>query len=186
MSDFHLESVEAYETVEHPKHYTWIPDMECIDVIKHFNFAEGTAIKHIWRAGKKPGMNRLTDLRKAQEYLWQAIWLEEERIIAEKAKQLELKQARARVVAAEASPAPVDKQDLPHAEEARDPRVQKLNISELSVDERMSYALVFQVEGHRPKGWNAGEPTMCQCDTPIHSIADYAAHTWSITNNATG
>lgn len=66
----------AYETVNHPNHYNALP-VECIDVIEHFDFVLGSAIKYIWRAGLKPGTSKLEDLRKALWYLERAIANEE-------------------------------------------------------------------------------------------------------------
>uniref|UniRef100_A0A6M3LHA5 Putative structural protein n=1 Tax=viral metagenome TaxID=1070528 RepID=A0A6M3LHA5_9ZZZZ len=56
-----------YDPVKHPKHYTWIPGIECIDVVKYFNFCMGGAIKYIWRADRKG--NKVEDLQKAIELL---------------------------------------------------------------------------------------------------------------------
>jgi hypothetical protein len=58
-----------YEEVDHPKHYNQIEGIECIDVIQHFNFCLGSALKYIWRAGLKPGVDWEVDLRKAIWYL---------------------------------------------------------------------------------------------------------------------
>lgn len=58
----------AYETVNHPKHYTAHPSgVECIDITEHMNFNLGNAIKYIWRAPHKG--NYQQDLRKAIFYL---------------------------------------------------------------------------------------------------------------------
>jgi len=51
--------------VQHPDHYTWIPGIECADVVAHFPFFLGNAIKYIWRAGKKG--KKIEDLEKAKE-----------------------------------------------------------------------------------------------------------------------
>ena len=53
--------------VVHPSHYNWIPGIECMDVVKHFDFCLGNAIKYIWRAGHKA--NTVQDLKKAIWYL---------------------------------------------------------------------------------------------------------------------
>jgi hypothetical protein len=53
--------------IEHPSHYTWIPGHECKDVTQHFDFLRGSAIKYIWRSGKKGKESQ--DLRKAIECL---------------------------------------------------------------------------------------------------------------------
>lgn len=59
--------LSAYDTVNHPQHYGKVPNIECIDVVEHFNFNRGNAIKYIWRAGLKG--DEIEDLRKAMFYL---------------------------------------------------------------------------------------------------------------------
>ncbi len=51
------------EVVDHPQHYNQL-DIECIDVVEHFNFNRGSAMKYIWRAGFK-GNDAIQDLEKA-------------------------------------------------------------------------------------------------------------------------
>ena len=61
---------KKYEKVNHPKHYNLHPaGIECIDVVEEMSFPIGTVIKHLWRAGLKPGAPQLEDLKKAQWYL---------------------------------------------------------------------------------------------------------------------
>jgi hypothetical protein len=62
--------------VDHPKHYNAHPSgVECIDVVRHYNFNVGNAIKYLWRAGLKNvkalmvEQVTLEDLRKAQWYI---------------------------------------------------------------------------------------------------------------------
>jgi hypothetical protein len=56
------------EKVNHPKHYNEHPaGIECIEVIEHFNFNIGNAMKYLWRAGLKG--NQEEDLRKAAWYV---------------------------------------------------------------------------------------------------------------------
>lgn len=58
------------ERVNHPKHYNQHPSgVECIQVVRWFNFNLGNAIKYIWRAGSKPGSSALEDLEKAKWYI---------------------------------------------------------------------------------------------------------------------
>jgi len=57
------------QKVIHPSHYNWIPGIECMDVVKHFNFPLGSAMKYLWRAGKKDSESMLTDLEKAKYYI---------------------------------------------------------------------------------------------------------------------
>lgn len=60
----------VYEEVLHPVHYNSHPSgVECIDVIKHMSLCVGTAVKHLWRVGLKPGSTEATDIKKAIEYL---------------------------------------------------------------------------------------------------------------------
>lgn len=61
----------AHDPVEHPSHYNNHPSgVECIDIVKHFNFCRGNAIKYIWRAGIKGGPEKeIEDLRKAIQNL---------------------------------------------------------------------------------------------------------------------
>lgn len=58
--------------VDHPKHYNnQVPNIECIDVVEHFNFNRGNAIKYIWRAENKG--DEIEDLEKAVWYLQREI-----------------------------------------------------------------------------------------------------------------
>lgn len=55
------------DNVNHPKHYTEHPSgVECIRITEHMNFCLGNAIKYIWRADLKGGIE---DLRKAAWYI---------------------------------------------------------------------------------------------------------------------
>ena len=62
-----LTETPAKESVNHPDHYNWIPNIECIDVVEYFDFNLGNAIKYIWRCGKK-------DTKTAEEDINKAIW----------------------------------------------------------------------------------------------------------------
>ena len=60
-------AVEMNDSVNHPKHYTEHPSgIECIQVTEHMSFCLGNAIKYIWRADLKNGVE---DLKKAVWYL---------------------------------------------------------------------------------------------------------------------
>lgn len=60
----------AGDPVNHPPHYTSHPSgVECIDIVEHFPFNVGNAIKYLWRAGLKDDTNRLQDLQKAAWYV---------------------------------------------------------------------------------------------------------------------
>lgn len=55
------------ETVDHPPHYNSHPSgVECIDIVEHFGFNVGNAIKYLWRAGLKG--DAIEDLKKAAWY----------------------------------------------------------------------------------------------------------------------
>lgn len=57
------------DKVNHPKHYNEHPaKIECIDVVEHYNFNLGNAMKYIWRAGLKTE-NVEEDLQKAMWYI---------------------------------------------------------------------------------------------------------------------
>ena len=60
----------ADQVVEHPSYYN-ANGIEVVDVTTAFglNFNTGNAVKYICRSGKKPGADRIVDLRKAVFYL---------------------------------------------------------------------------------------------------------------------
>lgn len=59
-----------YEEVDHPPHYNSHPSgVECIDIIEHLPYNIGAAMKYLWRAGLKPGVENETDLKKATWYI---------------------------------------------------------------------------------------------------------------------
>jgi len=56
------------DLVNHPEHYNKHPSgVECITIVRHFNFNLGNEIKYVWRAGLKG--NAIEDLKKARVYL---------------------------------------------------------------------------------------------------------------------
>lgn len=56
--------------VVHPKHYNSHPSgVECLTVIRWFNYNLGAVIKYVWRAGLKDGNSPIQDLKKAAFYL---------------------------------------------------------------------------------------------------------------------
>lgn len=60
------------EQIDHPQHYGGASDpFEAIKVIDAWGlgFALGNSLKYIARAGKKPGVDAVIDLRKAAWYL---------------------------------------------------------------------------------------------------------------------
>lgn len=60
--------------VDHPQHYNAHPaGIECIDVVEHFGFNIGNAMKYLWRAGLKPGEDMIKDLEKACWYVQREI-----------------------------------------------------------------------------------------------------------------
>jgi hypothetical protein len=55
------------DPVNHPKHYTEHPSgVECIQITECMNFCLGNAMKYIWRADLKGGVE---DLEKARWYI---------------------------------------------------------------------------------------------------------------------
>jgi len=59
------------DTVNHPKHYNSHPSgVECITVVEHMTFNIGNAIKYLWRADHKNGIE---DLKKAAWYVQREI-----------------------------------------------------------------------------------------------------------------
>ncbi len=59
------------DSVNHPPHYNSHPSgVECITVVEHMGFNVGNAIKYLWRADKKNGVE---DLRKAAWYVQREI-----------------------------------------------------------------------------------------------------------------
>jgi hypothetical protein len=58
-----------YEEVVHPDHYQFPNGGEILDVIEHLSFNLGSAIKYLYRAGKKPAVSAQTDLDKAVFYI---------------------------------------------------------------------------------------------------------------------
>ena len=65
----HFEKTAPDEMVHHPRHYNAHQSgVECIDVIEHFSFNIGNAIKYLWRNGLKSSSNSIEELRKAIWY----------------------------------------------------------------------------------------------------------------------
>lgn len=65
-------SEPSYETVDHPNHYNYFP-VECIEIAERMNFNQGSALKYLWRCGRKPGTDPVEDLQKAIWYLQREI-----------------------------------------------------------------------------------------------------------------
>lgn len=60
------------DMVNHPPHYGSHPSgVDCIDVVEHFDFNVGNAIKYLWRHREKG--DPLQDLKKARWYVDRAI-----------------------------------------------------------------------------------------------------------------
>lgn len=59
---------EDVDPVNHPPHYNGHPSgVECITITEHMNFCIGSAMKYLWRAGRKGPA--LEDLKKARWYV---------------------------------------------------------------------------------------------------------------------
>ena len=72
------------EKVNHPSHYNSHPSgIECIEIVRHYDFCVGNAIKYLWRAGLK-SEEGYSDKSKEIEDLKKAIFY-----INDKIKQLE-------------------------------------------------------------------------------------------------
>lgn len=66
------------ENVDHPLHYNLHPSgVECIAIVEHMSFNRGNAIKYIWRADLKNGVE---DLKKAEWYIKREIQRIEKRV----------------------------------------------------------------------------------------------------------
>ncbi len=60
-------SESQIDNINHPKHYTSHKSgIECIEICQHMSFTLGNAMKYIWRADLKNGIE---DLKKAIWYL---------------------------------------------------------------------------------------------------------------------
>jgi hypothetical protein len=61
-------TIAEIDYVNHPPHYTNHPSgIECIEIVEHFGFCIGNAVKYLWRAGLKN--DELEDLKKARWYV---------------------------------------------------------------------------------------------------------------------
>lgn len=59
------------DAVNHPSHYTQHPSgIECIQITEHMSFTMGNAMKYLWRADLKNGVE---DLKKAVWYIQREI-----------------------------------------------------------------------------------------------------------------
>jgi hypothetical protein len=63
------------EKVNHPNHYQHPSGVECIEIVRHYDFCIGNAIKYLWRAGLKDEEGytntekEIEDLKKAIFYI---------------------------------------------------------------------------------------------------------------------
>lgn len=66
-----MNDTDKPEAVDHPDHYGGDTPYEAIKVIHAWglNFALGSTLKYIKRAGKKIGVEEIEDLKKARWYL---------------------------------------------------------------------------------------------------------------------
>ena len=66
--------------VDHPAHYNSHPSgIECIEIVRHYPFNVGSAIKYLWRAGLKKDAS-MSDIEKEIEDLEKAVWFIVDRI----------------------------------------------------------------------------------------------------------
>lgn len=62
-----MEIPAEYDKIDHPEHYVSHPSgIECIQITQHMSFTLGNAMKYVWRADLKNGVE---DLKKAVWYL---------------------------------------------------------------------------------------------------------------------
>lgn len=67
--------INKKEKVNHPNHYQHPSGVECIDIVRHYTFSIGNAIKYLWRAGLKTEEGyedwekEIEDLEKAKFYI---------------------------------------------------------------------------------------------------------------------
>lgn len=63
-----------HNNVNHPQHYCSPPSgVECIDIVRHYNFDVGCAIKYLWRAGLKTEEG-MSPIEKEIEDCEKSIW----------------------------------------------------------------------------------------------------------------
>ena len=80
-----------------PDHYKLPNGLEAYDVTKHFDFAVGSCLKYLWRAGRKGGETKLDDLRKVRWYLDKLIEQEEQENASEPNRETEVVVANVRL-----------------------------------------------------------------------------------------
>lgn len=67
--------INKKEKVNHPSHYQHPSGVECIEIVRHYDFCIGNAIKYLWRAGLKDEEGytntekEIEDLKKAIFYI---------------------------------------------------------------------------------------------------------------------
>ena len=62
------------DNVNHPAHYNSRTDgIECIDIIRHYTYDIGCAVKYLWRAGLKGEQGRSAREKKLED-LYKALW----------------------------------------------------------------------------------------------------------------
>lgn len=62
---------ESEDSINHPSHYTSHPSgVECIEIVQHFPFNIGAAVKYLWRCGLKGNKDKaFEDLEKAKVFI---------------------------------------------------------------------------------------------------------------------
>lgn len=65
-----MELNPCYDPTVHPSYYNALPNgIECWDVTEHFPANVAMSMKHLWRAGLKPGQDTVQDYKKAIQYI---------------------------------------------------------------------------------------------------------------------
>ena len=62
-----VDAGRPHDPVKTPEHYRFPGGAEVKDITQWLTFFRGSAVKYICRAGRKAGVDELTDLRKARE-----------------------------------------------------------------------------------------------------------------------
>ena len=77
-----MDMTSKQDNINHPRHYEWLKEVcgiEPIDIIRHFDYDTGAALKYLLRAGRKHEEG-ITDKEKTIEDLRKAVWYIEDRI----------------------------------------------------------------------------------------------------------
>lgn len=68
LEEVRAEMSEAGDAIN-PQHYQQYKGLEVIDLTEQLNFNRGNVVKYVTRAGTKPGVDEVEDLKKAKWYI---------------------------------------------------------------------------------------------------------------------